>query len=79
MHNACIDHEVIYALKYIFREHGIPECIIRDNGHQNNNYAFKQFAKDWEFDYITSSPKYAQSNGFVGRTIQMIKNTIKKG
>ena len=32
IHNTCPSQEVIYALKSIFGEHGIPECIISDNG-----------------------------------------------
>ena len=57
----------------------IPERIISDNGPQYDSYAFKQFAKDWGFDHIISSPTYAQSNGFIERTIQTVKKNIKKG
>ena len=56
----------------------IPECFISDNGPQYDSYAFKQFTKDWGFDYTTSSPKYAQSKGFVERIIQTVKKTIKR-
>ena len=78
MQYAYTRQEVIRALKSIFREYGILECIINDNSSQYNSYTFKQFTKDWGFDCITSSLKYAQSNGFVERTIQMVKKTIKK-
>ena len=78
MHNTCTSQEVIHALKSLFGEHGIPERIISDNGPQYDSYAFKQFAKDWGFDHVTSSPTYAQSNGFIERTIQTVKKTLKK-
>ena len=78
MHDACTSQEVICASKSIFREHGISEGTIRENGPQYDSYAFKQFAKEWELDHIISTPKYAQPNGFVEKTIQTVKKTIKK-
>ena len=36
------------------------------------------FAKDWNFNIITSSPHYAQSNGQAERTIQTVKSLLKK-
>ena len=78
IHNTCTSQEVICALKSIFGEHGIPECIISDNGPQYDSYAFRQFARNWGFNHITSSPRYAQSNGFVEKIIQTLKKTIMK-
>ena len=36
------------------------------------------FAKDWNFNIITSSPHYVQSNGQAERTIQTVKSLLKK-
>ena len=78
MHNTCTSQAVICVLKSIFGEHGIPECVISDNGPQYDSYAFRQFARNRGFDHINSSPMYAQSNGFVERIVQTIKKTIMK-
>ncbi|GJQ81969.1 hypothetical protein Trydic_g4702, partial [Trypoxylus dichotomus] len=39
---------------------------------------FGKFASEYGFTHVTSSPRYAQSNGLVERTIQTVKNTVKK-
>nr|XP_054748044.1 uncharacterized protein LOC129253646 [Lytechinus pictus] len=39
---------------------------------------FKEFERQWEFTHITSSPMYPQSNGQAERTVQTIKNLMKK-
>ena len=39
---------------------------------------FKEFAKGWDFEHITSSPKYPQSNDTTERCIQAIKEAMKK-
>ena len=49
-----------------------------DNGPEFASSEYKQFAKDWDFDHDTSSPEYPQSNGFIERTIQTVKSTLKK-
>ena len=69
---------VITHLKSIFSRHGIPEIVRSDNGPQYASEAFKQFARDYNFDHITSSPHYPQSNGEAERMVQTIKNLLKK-
>lgn len=78
MPSHCTSQAVIDGLKRIFSEYGVPERLISDNGRQYDSAEFKNFAKVWEFDHITSSPHYPQSNGFIERTIQTIKNTLIK-
>ena len=69
---------VIKALKSIFARHGVPEVVRSDNGPQYSSGEFQKFAKDWGFQSITSSPKYAQSNGEAERAVQTIKSLLKK-
>ena len=69
---------VINNLKVIFSEQGIPEILISDNGPQFAAAEFKDFAQEYGFQHITSSPLYPQSNGFIERNVQTIKNIIKK-
>ena len=68
--------DVIKALKSIFARHGVPEVVRSDNGPQYSSGEFQKFAKDWGFQSIISSPKYAQSNGEAERAVQTKKKTL---
>ena len=70
--------ETIRALKSIFARHGIPEVLRSDNGPQYSSAEFAKFAKDWEFQHITSSPIYPQSNGSAKRAVQTVKHLLIK-
>ncbi len=74
----CPSSTVISITKQVFAEHGIPKKVISDNGPHYSSYQYKQFAEDWEFQHVTSSPKYPRSNGFVERQIRTIKDILKK-
>ena len=54
---------VIGKLKGIFSRFGIPEKVLSDNGPQYTSHEFDTFAKQWDFDHVTSSPRYPLSNG----------------
>lgn len=69
---------IIKNLKTNFARHGIPNVIISDNGPQFHNAEIKQFAKEWKFTHMTSSPHYLKSNGLTERTIQTVKKVLKK-
>ena len=69
---------VISYTKSIFSRHGIPSIVISDNGPEYASRKYRQFAKQWDFQHETSSPEYPQSNGLVERTIQTIKQTLRK-
>ncbi|UYV82775.1 K02A2.6-like [Cordylochernes scorpioides] len=73
--------EVISRLKSIFARHGTPETVRSDNGPQFQKVLgseFSKFSKEWSFKYITSSPKFPQSNGFIEAIIKNIKQSFKK-
>ena len=65
-------------LKRIFSRHGIPDILFTDNGPQSDSQEFTAFANDWQFEHITSSPRYPQSNGEVERAVQTMKMILKK-
>ena len=69
---------VIRALKSIFSRHGIPRVLVTDNGPCYSSREFRKFAKDWEFEHVTSSPKYPRSNGMAERYVGTIKSLLKK-
>ncbi len=68
----------IRIMKEYFAMFGVPEVLYTDNGPQFVSYEFQNFAREWGFIHKTSSPRYAQSNGFIERMVQTIKITMKK-
>ncbi|KAL9965899.1 hypothetical protein ACROYT_G029757 [Oculina patagonica] len=69
---------VIAACKVQFSRHGIPEVLITDNGSQFASSAFTAFAREWQFEHRTSSPRYPQSNGRAENAVKTCKNLMKK-
>ena len=56
---------------------GIRCQVMLDNGPQLLT-ANNEFCRQWEIEHITSSPRHAQSNGFIERQIRYVKPIIKK-
>lgn len=69
---------VIKHLKSIFARFGIPAVLVSDGGPQFSSFNFDNFARDWGFSCIKSSPRYPQSNGMVERAKQTIKKMLRK-
>ena len=69
---------VINVLKQNFARHGIPEKLISDNGPCYASQLFTEFAKAYQFDHATSSPRYPRSNGMSERAVQTVKKLLKK-
>ena len=64
---------VVNVFKQYFARHGIPEMLYTDNGPEFASKEFSVFAKNYQFQHVTSSPRFPQSNGLVERTIQTVK------
>ena len=69
---------VVSHTKNVFARFGIPKSVISDNGPQFASQEYKLFSQQWDFIHKTSSPEYPQSNGFIERTIQTVKRSLKK-
>jgi len=69
---------IIGHLKSIFARHGIPVAMVTDNGPQYSSSVFKEFSREYGFTHVTSSPRFAQSNGHVERAVQTVKSLLKK-
>ena len=68
---------VVNLTKQIFSEHGVPQIVRSDNGpHFQGHYP--EFAKEYGFQHVTSSPHYPRSNGFVESQVKTVKLTLKK-
>jgi transposase InsO family protein len=69
---------VIQKLKRHFAGHGIPQKLMTDNARQFTSSEFTEFAQQWDFDHITSSPTYPQSNGLAERAVQSAKALLDR-
>ena len=69
---------VIKAMKAVFARNGVPEIVMSDNASQFCCHEFREFMDEWEFDHLTMSPGYSQSNGQVEHCVQTVKNLMKK-
>lgn len=70
---------VIAALKEAFSRHGIPDTLVSDNGPQYVSEVFKDFATAYQFQHVTSSPRYPQATGEAERAVGTVKSLWKKG
>ena len=68
----------IDKLKAIFCTHGVPEVMISDNGPQFGCREFGDFARQYGFQHITSSPRYPKSNGEAERAVGTVKRMWAK-
>uniref|UniRef100_A0A3P8TBT5 Integrase catalytic domain-containing protein n=1 Tax=Amphiprion percula TaxID=161767 RepID=A0A3P8TBT5_AMPPE len=69
---------VIVHMKGFFARHGIPQSVVSDNGPQYACEEFKEFARQYGFKHITSSPLYPQANGQAEKGVQIVKRLLKK-
>ena len=68
---------VIRKLETIFSRHGVPGIFMSDNMPFASR-EMKQFANEWGFKLITSSPTYPRSNGLSERYVQTVKQLLRK-
>ncbi|UYV67682.1 K02A2.6-like [Cordylochernes scorpioides] len=70
---------VVRSCKSIFARHGIPETVVSDNGMQfGAAREFANFARQYGFTHVTSSPRFPQSNGMAEAGVKIAKLILKK-
>lgn len=69
---------VINHIKPQLARYGIPEVIVSDYGSEFSSHEFAEFAREYGFKHITSSPRYPQSNGLAERAVQTAKKLMMK-
>ncbi|UYV72531.1 K02A2.6-like [Cordylochernes scorpioides] len=70
---------VMRSCKSIFARHGIPETVVSDNGTQfGAAREFENFARQYGFQHVTSSPRFPQSNGMAEAGVKIAKLILKK-
>ena len=56
----------------------MPVQVFSDNGPPFISKEFQEFASAYEFEHLTSSPRYPQSNGKVENTVKIPQSIMKK-
>jgi hypothetical protein len=69
--------DVVYVLRQQFARHGIPTTVVSDNSPFGSE-EFSDFTRKWQFEHITSSPNYPQSNGKAEAAVKMAKILMRK-
>ena len=69
---------VISKLQVIFARHGIPEVVRTDNASQFDCSEFRDFGKNYNFELVTSSPHFAQSNGQAESAVRIAKHILQQ-
>ena len=70
--------KILTSMKSQFARHGILEEVRSDNGPQFSSTSFQNFAKEWDFKHVTSSPHYPQANEKVENAVKTAKKILKK-
>ena len=68
---------LVQGTKQHFGRHGIPHTLLTDNGSQYTSDLFKEFAKTYRFNHITSSPHWSQSNGRPEAAVKSAKHILR--
>uniref|UniRef100_A0A8D0C7Y7 Gypsy retrotransposon integrase-like protein 1 n=1 Tax=Scleropages formosus TaxID=113540 RepID=A0A8D0C7Y7_SCLFO len=69
---------VIQHMKSVFARHGIPTVVMSDNGPCYSSSEFQDFAAHYDFQHVTSSPQFPQSNGKAEKGVHIVKQLLKK-
>ena len=75
--NEILTTTVITKPKANMARYGVPDVVVSDNGPQFSSKQFKTFQTSWQFEHLTSSPGYAQSNGGAERAVRIAKSLMK--
>ena len=69
---------VINKTKAHFARYGSPNVLVSDNGPQYVSESFERFAKVWDFEHRTISPRHSKSNGKVESAVKTAKRLLRK-
>ncbi|XP_038060249.1 uncharacterized protein K02A2.6-like [Patiria miniata] len=69
---------LVKKTKPVFATHGIPATLISDNGPNLASREFRQFAREWDFRHITTSPHHSRANGKAESAVKIAKGLIRR-
>ncbi len=78
MRTPVTSHAVTDRLKLYCALFGRPDEIMTDNEPPYSGQPFKWFVDALGIKHVTSSPHYAQSNGFIEKRVRNLKPIVKK-
>ena len=61
-------------MKSIFARHGVPDTVVSDNSPEFSATEFADFAGEYDFSHVTSSPLNPQSNREAERAVPTVKS-----
>ena len=64
---------VIRSLMAIFSRFGVPDTLVTDNGSCFASSEVAKFADQWNFEHVTSSPRYPQNNGKADNAVRTVE------
>ena len=70
--------DVVKLMKIAFARHGVPIEVLSDNGPQFIGQSFKDFKRDYNFEWNSSSPGYQQSNGMAESAVKVGKRILRQ-
>ena len=70
--------KTIEVLRSCFARYGIPEQLVSDNGPQFSSHEFKLFMERNGIKHKLVPPYHPSSNGAAERSVQVVKNGLKK-
>ena len=69
---------VIRDVMAIFSRFGVPDTLVTDNGPCFASSVFAKLADQWNFEDVTSSPRYPQSNGKAENAVRNVERLFAK-
>lgn len=78
LNNDTTTRNVIKHLEENIARYGIFDTLISDNGPQYTSAEFKSSVASYGIEHVTSSPLHAQSNVLAEKSVQTVKNLMKK-
>lgn len=76
--NSSTSTATIEKLRQSFAIHGLPETLVSDNGTCFTSEEFEVFMRKNGIKHITSAPYHASTNGLAERSVQTLKQGLKK-
>ena len=69
---------VIRSLMATFSRFGVPDTLVTDNGLCLASSEFAKFVDQWNFQHVTSSPRYPLSNGKAENAVRTVECLFMK-
>lgn len=76
--NTITSEATINRLRACFATHGLPDCLVSDNGPSLASEEFRQFTQMNGIRHIFAAPYHPATNGLAERAVQTMKDGLRK-